>query len=137
MSFLIGLEFNERHGAGVTRYRVNQRHRDAGYFECVAVDGVEGTHHFLGSIQVFSRRDIESKVARFSGDDRDDDPPPQCKVCGTEGGNHVYGCPRMPCPECGEPFGLHKLDPKGYYCETCENYTMHQPQPRSSTPSSK
>lgn len=66
MKFLIGLEFNERHGAGVTRYRVNRAHRDAGYFECVAVDGVEGTHHFLGSIQVFSRQDIESKVCRFA-----------------------------------------------------------------------
>lgn len=65
-NFLIGVEFDVRHGAGVTTYRVIRRHRDAGYFECEAVDGVFGSHHFLGSIQVFNRRDIEGLVPRFS-----------------------------------------------------------------------
>jgi len=44
---LIGQLFNLRHAAGVTRYLVQSRHRDAGYYECVALRGVEGTHHFV------------------------------------------------------------------------------------------
>lgn len=59
----IGTRFDHRHAAGVTRYRVARRHRDCGYFECVAVEGVEGTHHFLGSIGIFAGRDIERMVA--------------------------------------------------------------------------
>ena len=70
-NFLIGLEFNVQHGGGVTTYRVMRRHRDAGYFECEAVDGVSGTHHFLGSLEIFSRRDIESEVYRFGGQNYD------------------------------------------------------------------
>lgn len=69
-NFLIGVEFKEKHGAGVTTFRVVQRHRDAGFFECVAVDfepvvPFKATD-FLGQIQIFNRRDIESKVPRFA-----------------------------------------------------------------------
>lgn len=56
---LLGQRFNIRHAAGVTRYQVDRAHREAGFFECVAIRGVEGTHHFVGSISVFSRQDIE------------------------------------------------------------------------------
>jgi hypothetical protein len=59
---LLGQRFNVKHAAGVTRFQVNRAHRDAGYFECVAVRGVSGTHHFIGSIQVFSRSDIEQAM---------------------------------------------------------------------------
>lgn len=55
---ILGQQFNWRHAAGVTRFQVVRRHRDAGYYECVAVRGVEGTHHFLGGIQVVSQSDI-------------------------------------------------------------------------------
>lgn len=69
-NFLIGLEFNARHGAGVSTYRVTRPHRDAGYFECVTVDFAPvppfTAAGWLGAIEVFSRRDIESKVVRFS-----------------------------------------------------------------------
>jgi hypothetical protein len=56
---LLGARFNRTHAAGVTRYQVDREHRDFGYFECVAIRGVSGTHHFIGSIQVFSVADIE------------------------------------------------------------------------------
>lgn len=56
---LVGERFNWQHAAGVTRFQVDRPHRDAGYFECVAVRGVSGAHHFIGSIQVFSRQEIE------------------------------------------------------------------------------
>lgn len=59
---LLGQRFNHRHAAGVTRYQVDRAHRNAGYFECVAIRGVEGTHHFIGSIQVFSSADIEAAI---------------------------------------------------------------------------
>lgn len=55
---ILGARFNERHAAGVTRYQVDRRHMNPGFYECVAVRGVEGTHHFIGSIQVFSRSHI-------------------------------------------------------------------------------
>lgn len=61
---LFGREFDHHHAAGVTRYRVLRGHRDSGYYECVAVMGVSGTHHFVGSIQVFSRTDIESALGQ-------------------------------------------------------------------------
>ena len=53
--------FNHRHAAGVTQYRVVRPHRDCGYFECVSVGGVEGSHHFPGSIQIFSRAAIQGE----------------------------------------------------------------------------
>lgn len=56
---VLGVRFNLRHEAEVTRYQVDRAHRSAGYYECVAIRGVSGTHHFIGSIQVFSRADIE------------------------------------------------------------------------------
>ena len=59
---LLGQRFNRVHAAGVTRYQVDREHRDFGYFECVAIRGLSGTHHFIGSIQVFSRTDIESAL---------------------------------------------------------------------------
>ncbi len=46
------------HAAGITRYTVRAAHRDAGYYECVAIEGIEGTHHFLGAIQIFHRTTI-------------------------------------------------------------------------------
>jgi hypothetical protein len=55
---LIGTRFDHCHAAGVTRYQVDRPHRDAGYYECVAIRAVSGSHHFIGSIQVFSRADI-------------------------------------------------------------------------------
>ena len=55
---LLGQRFNHSHAAGVTRYQVDRKHRDVGYYECVAVRCVEGTHTFLGGIQVFCRADI-------------------------------------------------------------------------------
>lgn len=58
MDRFLGQRFNHRHAAGVTRYQVDREHRDSGYYECVAVRGVSGTHHFIGSIQVFSVIDI-------------------------------------------------------------------------------
>lgn len=61
---LLGQRFDHRHAAGVTRYQVDRQHRDAGYYECVAIRGVEGSHHFIGGIQVFSRQDIESALIR-------------------------------------------------------------------------
>jgi len=60
---LLGQRFNHRHAAGVTRYQVDRAHRDHGYFECVAIRGVEGTHHFVGGIQVFSQEDIRHALA--------------------------------------------------------------------------
>ena len=57
----IGREFNWRHAAGITRFRVWMRHRDIGYFDCIAVRGVAGTHHFVGSIQTFSAADIDDR----------------------------------------------------------------------------
>lgn len=59
----IGEEFNYKHAAGVTRYRINAHHRDYGYFECVAVAAISGTHHMLGGIDVFSRAKIEAAQA--------------------------------------------------------------------------
>jgi hypothetical protein len=56
---LLGQRFDIRHAAGVTRYQVDRAHRHSGSYECVAIRGVEGTHHFIGSIQVFSRQEIE------------------------------------------------------------------------------
>lgn len=61
---LLGQRFDHRHAAGVTRFHVDRQHRDAGYYECVAVRGVEGSHHFIGGIQVFSRADIEKATVR-------------------------------------------------------------------------
>lgn len=55
---LLGQRFDHQHGAGVTRFQVDREHRTPGYYECVAVRGVSGTHHFVGSIQVFSRSEI-------------------------------------------------------------------------------
>lgn len=57
---LVGSLFDHEHAAGVTRFKVVRRHRDAGYFECVAKEGVSGTHHFIGGVQVFSREAIEA-----------------------------------------------------------------------------
>lgn len=57
-----GLRFNVHHAAGVTRYQVDRAHRDAGLYECVAIRAVSGTHHFIGSIQVFSRQEIERAI---------------------------------------------------------------------------
>lgn len=59
---LLGQRFNIRHAAGVTRYQVDRAHRHSGMFECVAIRGVEGTHHFVGSIQVFSRQEVENAL---------------------------------------------------------------------------
>lgn len=55
----IGNEFKLEHAAGVTLFKVDRPHRDYGYFECVAVAGLSGTHHFIGSIQVLRVSDIE------------------------------------------------------------------------------
>ena len=57
-----GTLFDHRHAAGVTQFRVARPHRDCGFFECVAHKAVEGTPHFLGSIQIFSRREIEGML---------------------------------------------------------------------------
>lgn len=57
-----GLRFNVSHAAGVTRYQVDRPHRHAGMYECVAIRAVSGTHHFIGSIQVFSRQEIERAI---------------------------------------------------------------------------
>lgn len=69
-NMLIGVEFKLKHGAGVTTYRVSGRHRDAGYFECVAVEFAPvppfKATDFLGQIEIFSRRDIEALVPRFA-----------------------------------------------------------------------
>lgn len=62
MKELIGHIFDLRHAAGITRYRVMREHRDYGYFECVAVGAISGTHHFIGSIQIFSRSDIQERM---------------------------------------------------------------------------
>jgi hypothetical protein len=59
---LIGQRFNHRHAAGVTRYQIDREHRDIGYVECVAIRGVTGTHHFIGSIHVFSRIEVEQAI---------------------------------------------------------------------------
>lgn len=59
---LLGQRFNHRHAAGVTRYQVDRAHRHSGMFECVAIRAVEGTHHFIGSIQVFSRQEVEAAL---------------------------------------------------------------------------
>lgn len=60
---LIGQSFNLTHGGGITTYRVSRAHCDAGYFECVAVAAVSGSHHFLGGIEIMSRQTIESLIA--------------------------------------------------------------------------
>lgn len=57
-----GTLFNYRHAAGVTQYRVVRRHRDCGFFECVSHKGISGSHHFIGSIQVFERKQIEESI---------------------------------------------------------------------------
>ena len=59
---LIGERFNHKHAAGITRYQVDRAHRHSGMFECVSIRGVEGTHHMVGSIQVFSRQEIENAL---------------------------------------------------------------------------
>lgn len=59
---LIGQRFNVTHAAGVTRYQVDRPHRDVGYFECVAIRGVSGTHHFVGGIQIMSEADIRKAL---------------------------------------------------------------------------
>lgn len=59
---LLGQRFDHRHAAGVTRFQVDRAHRDAGYYECVAVRGVEGSHHFVGAIEIFSRAVIVSAI---------------------------------------------------------------------------
>ena len=59
---LLGQRFNHKHGGGTTRYQVDRAHRHSGAYECVAVRAVEGTHHFIGSIQVFSRQEIERAI---------------------------------------------------------------------------
>lgn len=56
---MIGTEFDYRHAAGTTRYRVDRQHRDAGYWECVATKAVSGTHTFIGGIDVFSTSEIK------------------------------------------------------------------------------
>lgn len=56
---MVGKEFNYHHAAGITRYRVLRRHRDCGYWECVAIQAVEGTHHFLHSINIFATDKIK------------------------------------------------------------------------------
>ncbi|HMN09345.1 MAG TPA: hypothetical protein PKC83_11215 [Gemmatimonadaceae bacterium] len=56
---LLGQRFDWTHAAGVTRYQVDREHRNAGHYECVSVRGISGSHHMVGSIQVFSRADIE------------------------------------------------------------------------------
>ena len=63
---LLGQLFNHIHAGGVTRFQVDRRHRDAGYYECVAVRAVSGTHHFIGGINVFSRTEI---LARLDDED--------------------------------------------------------------------
>lgn len=60
---LLGQRFNYEHGGGVTRYQVDRAHRTAGFYECVAVRAISGSHHFIGSIQAFSRREILSALA--------------------------------------------------------------------------
>lgn len=55
---LLGQRFNHQHGGGVTRYQVDRPHRTLGFYECVAVRAVSGSHHFIGSIQAFSKAEI-------------------------------------------------------------------------------
>ena len=62
MDRLIGSTFLYKHGGGVTEYRVTRPHRDLGYYECVATRAISGTHHFLGSIQIFRAQDIRARL---------------------------------------------------------------------------
>lgn len=64
MDSVLGQRFDYRHGGGVTRYVVDRKHRDAGYYECVAVRAVEGSHTTVGAIQVFSRASILAELDR-------------------------------------------------------------------------
>ena len=64
----IGQEFNVVHAAGITRYRIERRYRQWGYFECVGIQAVSGTHHFLGSLQIFSQAAIEEAIAATERD---------------------------------------------------------------------
>lgn len=80
---LIGLEFDLAHGGGTTRYQVRRRHRDAGYFECVATKAI-GTHQFVGSLQVFGQVEIEARLT-----------DPSCS-CGTKTGIHDAACFLLP-----------------------------------------
>lgn len=88
---LLGQRFDHRHAAGVTRYQIDRAHRDAGYYECVSVRGVSGTHHFIGGIQVFSRADILAhpvhEISAWTGKPEDESP-----LCGLDKDNpHVWG----------------------------------------------
>ena len=66
---LLGQRFNHRHAAGVTRSQVDREHRDSGWFECVAIRGVSGTHHFIGSLQFFERAEIERALEEEAEDE--------------------------------------------------------------------
>lgn len=56
---ILGRTFNFRHAAGVTEYRVVRPMRECGYWECVSVRGIEGTHHFVNGLQTFRNAEIE------------------------------------------------------------------------------
>lgn len=58
-AIVIGEEFAVHHAAGITLYRVDRKYRDAGYFECVSVRGISGSHHFIGAIDTFSETVIK------------------------------------------------------------------------------
>ncbi len=94
---LIGERFDHPHAAGVTRFQVDRAHRDAGYFECVAVRAVSGTHHFIGGICVFSRAEIEKALTR--GDFDRIRRTRSCYRCGA-------GPEHCECPDEMEPEGV-------------------------------
>lgn len=54
-----GEEFAVHHAAGITLYRVLRRHRDAGYWECQSIRGISGTHHQIGTLQIFGTTAIQ------------------------------------------------------------------------------
>lgn len=62
---LIGKHFIYKHAAGETLYVVSKPHRDSGYFECIAYKPISGSHHFIGSIQIFPTGYIKDRIFSF------------------------------------------------------------------------
>lgn len=76
---LLAREFDNVHAAGVTRYRVNRHHRDVGYYECVAIEAVSGTHTTIGAIEVFSTYWINRCLREASVCDCEESKPHMCQ----------------------------------------------------------
>ncbi len=58
---LLQKEFTIRHGLGSSTYRVARHHRDAGYYECVEIDGP--LQQLIGGIEIFHGTFIERALA--------------------------------------------------------------------------